>query len=292
MTESSTMNAEDLRQQALLSVRRNELEKALELYDRALAAAVDEEFRELITINKADVLIGMGRSGPEVAELARVIMRRRSPRHVCLAAYALLYKHRLEQDLKRALFYGQLAYQAAQEFADREYMRAVLVDMGNVYEMQSEIGRAIECFESALALISDSQETDRRSRAYTLENLGYCRLLEGQIDRGIALIEQALPALDDDTGRAEAFIDLCFAYIEKGQLDLAQSYGAAGLELCTEERQVRNAHFLLGEVACKREDAASADFHFGELARFYPDFRHLKHLLMAVDLRSMVNLKA
>ena len=32
-------------------------------------------------------------------------------------------------------------------------------------------------------------------------------------------------------------------------------------------------------------------FHFDELSRFYPDFRHLKRLLFAIDLRKMVNLK-
>jgi tetratricopeptide (TPR) repeat protein len=158
--------------------------------------------------------------------------------------------------------------------------------------MQSEVARAIECFESALQLIGETEESDRRSRAYTLENLGYCRLLEGQIDQGLTLIHQALPALDDDTGRAEACIDLCFAYLEKAQFDVARSYGEEGLKLAAEERQVRNAHFLLGEVACKQEDTAAADFHFGALSKFYPGFRHLKNLLMAVDLRSMVNLKA
>ena len=31
--------------------------------------------------------------------------------------------------------------------------------------------------------------------------------------------------------------------------------------------------------------------HFDELARYYPQFRNLKTLLFAVDLRSMINLK-
>ena len=285
--------AEQLRQDGLACVRSNDLDTALALYDKAYAAAAgDDELRELITINKADVLITLQRGGPEVAELARIVMRRRNPRHVCLAAYALLFKHRIEEDYKRALFYGQLALRAAEEFGDREYERAVLVDLGNVYEMQSEISKAVECFESALRLIPAESETDRRSRGYTLENLGYCRLLEGEVDRGITMINEALLCLDDDTGRAEAFIDLCYGHLERQELDRAQSYGEAGLDIATEPRQIRNAHFLLGEVACKRENTAVAEYHFGELAKFYPDFRHLKNLLMAVDLRSMVNLKA
>jgi tetratricopeptide (TPR) repeat protein len=288
----TTTNAEELRQLALHSVRTHDFETALDIYDRARESAKDDELRELITINKADVLITLQRSGPEVAELARVVMRRRNPRHVCLAAYALLYKHRMEQDYKRALFYGHLALRAAEEFGDREYERAVLVDLGNVYEMQSDVDRAVECFESALRLIPEMEEHDNRSRGYTLENLGYCRLLQGETDRGTTMLHDALRHLDDDTGKAEAYIDLCFAYLEKEELEQAESYGQAGLRIATEERQIRNAHFLLGEVACKREDSTAADFHFGELGKFYPNFRHLKNLLMAVDLRSMVNLKA
>jgi hypothetical protein len=34
-----------------------------------------------------------------------------------------------------------------------------------------------------------------------------------------------------------------------------------------------------------------ASFHFDELARYYPQFRNLKSLLFAIDMRSMLNLK-
>ena len=41
----------------------------------------------------------------------------------------------------------------------------------------------------------------------------------------------------------------------------------------------------------KTGDTVTADFHFGELARFYPAFKNLKSLLFAIDLRGMVNFK-
>ena len=285
------MRAEELRQAGLAHVRGHRLDDAIVCYDQALTIVTDDEARELITINKADALISLEQNGPEVAELARVIMRRRNPRHVCLAADALQYKHRIEQDFKRALFYGQLALRAAEELNELEYKRAVLVDLGNVYEMESEVEKAIECFETALTLISEHDETHKRSRGYTLENLGYCRLLNGETDRGIEMIQSALPYLDDETGIAEAYVDLCFGFLEKEDLERARHFGEEGLRMATEERQVRNAHYLLGEVACKTGDTVTADFHFGELARFYPAFRNLKSLLFAIDLRGMVNFK-
>src|SRR6185503_1841650 len=146
MLRQDMMNAEELRLAALAQVRAAKYEEALRLYDEALAITDDEETSELITINKADALIALERTGPEVQELPRVIMRRRNPRHVFLAAYALQYKNRLESDLKRALFYGELALRAANETTDVLYQRAALVELGNVYEMDSQVEKAIDCF--------------------------------------------------------------------------------------------------------------------------------------------------
>jgi hypothetical protein len=44
-------------------------------------------------------------------------------------------------------------------------------------------------------------------------------------------------------------------------------------------------------VAYKSGDVETAGFHFDELARHYPEFRNLKSLLFAIDLRSMVNFR-
>jgi tetratricopeptide (TPR) repeat protein len=291
MAMLSADKVEQLRLAGLAKVRENQLEEALELYDRALALVTDEEARELITINKADTLIALERCGPEIQELARVIMRRRNPRHVCLAAYALQYKNRIDGDLKRALFYGQLALRAAEEAGQTDWKLAALVELGTVHEMDSQIDQAVNYYEQALPLLELAGENQRLSRGYALENLGYCRLLKGDTDTGIDLIVQALTHLDDPMGRAEAFIDLCYAYIDKSDLDRARFYGEAGLEIAKDNRQIRNAHYLLGEVAYKTGDADAADYHFEELSRFYPDFRNLKSLLFAIDLRRMVNLK-
>jgi hypothetical protein len=50
-------------------------------------------------------------------------------------------------------------------------------------------------------------------------------------------------------------------------------------------------HITSSVAAYKMGDIDAAEHHFEELARFYPQFRHLKSLLFAIDLRSMINLK-
>lgn len=283
---------EELRHDARLLLRRGEYEQALDVYDQALALVEDDETRELITINKADAMIALERTGPEVNELPRVIMRRRHPRHVYLAAYALQYKHRLENDLKRALFYGQLALRTAEEAGEPSWRRIVLLELGNIYVHDSQIAEAITSFTESMAIAEESPLQEKElSYSYALESLGYCLVLQGDLEAGMKHIHGALELLREPLGRAEAYVDLCYGYLEMGAYEKALFYGQAGLDISEDPRQTRNAHYLLGEACYKSNDVDGADFHFGELAKFYPQFRNLKNLLYAIDLRSMVNLK-
>jgi tetratricopeptide (TPR) repeat protein len=293
MTTDGASRVEQLRLEALGLVRADKLEEALELFDQALALATDEEARELITINKADTLIAVERSGPEVQALPKIVMRRRNLRHVYLAAYALQFKFRQEGQLERATFYGQLALRTADEANEPSWKRIVLIDLGNVYEMDSRIPEAIDCFQAALAIEDESKDNRDReiSFAYALENLGYCKLLQDELEEGIALIHRALESIADPHATAEAYLDLCYGYLGLEELERASEYGARALEIASEVRQIRNLHYLLGEIAYKQGDTELAEVHFEELGKFYPDFRHLKDVLFAIDLRAMVNLK-
>ena len=285
--------AEELRREALGKVRAGEIEDGLEIYDAALRSAHDEETRELITINKADALIALERSGPEVQALPTIVMRRRSLRHVYLAAYALVFKYRVEKELKRAAFYGQLALQSAEEANEPLWKIGALNELASIYDADSKFEQAIECGEKAIALIEKIEDAAERNFAYglALENLGASKLLNDDYDEGVALILKAMPHISSPLHMAEANIDLCFGYLGLDNLDEARRFGEAALELAPEPRQIRNAHYLLGEVAYKSGDIELAEFHFDRLAAFYPEFRHLKSLLFAIDLRSMVNLK-
>jgi len=285
---------EELRQAALAQVRAGAVEEALDVYDQALAlAGDDEEACELITINKADALIMLERGGPEVAELPRVIMRRRNARHVYLAAYALQYKHRIENDVKRAIFYGELALRTAEEAGEPLWRRVVLYELGTMYGCDSQLARSIECFEGVLLITGESAANNDLTLAHglALESLGYVHMLNGEADKGVEYVLESLSILRDPVTVAEAYIDLCYGYLELGKLEEARTYGERALQLSTEERHVRNGHYLLGEVCYTLGDKQAADRHFDELARFYPEFKNLKSLLYAIDLRGMVNLK-
>lgn len=290
---SDLMKAEELRQAAAAKVRAGQLEEALSVYDAALAAADDEELRELITVNKADALIALERGGPEVQALASIVMRRRSTRNVYLAAYALVFKYRLENELKRAGFYAELALKCAEEADEAVWKIGALNELGSIHEVDSQFPQAIECFGRAIALIEQLDDPSQHRLTYgiALENLGCSKILNDEYRDGIAIVERSIAEMESPAHVAEAYIDLCYGYLGLEELEQARHYGEAGLDLATEPRQIRNAHYLLGEVYYKLEDLDRAEFHFDELARFYPEFRNLKNLLFAIDLRSMVNLK-
>ena len=290
---SDAMRAEELRKLALAKHRAGEIDESIAIYDQALALADDDEARELITINKADAMIQIQRSGPEVQALPSIVMRRRKPHHTFLAAYALVFKYRTANELKRATFYGELALKCAEEAEESFWTGAALNELGAIYDTDSQFDKAINCYERAVALIEKIEDPSAHDFSYgtALENLGAAKITSGAYADGIALIERGLEYIVDPSYRAEAFIDLCYGHLALENLEKARTYGQAGLDLATDPRQIRNAHYLLGEVHYKLDDLDRAEFHFDELCRFYPEFRNLKSLLFAIDLRSMVNLK-
>ena len=292
MSELMMDRVEQLRQEALAKLRVEEFDDALSLYDEALGLADDEETRELITINKAHVMIGAQRSGPEVQALPMILMRRRNQRHTFLAAYALLYKHRLSGETKRSIFYGQLAASAVRDTGRPSWHLAALNELGIAYEIDSQFTQAIACFEEALQVLDTLDEDEQSfSRVAIYQNLGYTKVLVGETVEGIRMIESVLDSIQVPSSLSDSYIDLCYGYLDLEQYETARAFGEKGLECAGEPRQVRNAHYLLGEACYKAGDLDAAEYHFDELARHYPQFRNLKSLLFAIDIRSMLNLK-
>jgi tetratricopeptide (TPR) repeat protein len=293
MTEV-TSRIEVLRQRALEHVRSEHFDEALSLYDEALGLTADEEARELITINKGHALIAAERTGPEVKALPLILMRRRNPRHTFLSAYALMYTHRLTNESKRAIFYGQIALEAATESEQTLWKVAVLNELGIIYETDSQFGKAMESFSQALTHLDENGVTDSAaqfSRVAIITNLGDSTLLSGDSKEGLRLIHSVIDQIATTHAKSDAYGNLSYGYLDLGDFEKARGYGEQALEFACEERQIRNAHYLIGEAAYKAGDVDVAEEHFEALARFYPQFRHLKSLLFAIDLRSMINLK-
>jgi tetratricopeptide (TPR) repeat protein len=159
--------------------------------------------------------------------------------------------------------------------------------------MDSQFAKAIECLQEARSLTPSIADPEARrfSDMAVLQNLAYNKIISGETAEGIEMMHEVIDSGAVPNGLPDSYIELCYGYLELKQFEHARHYGEIGLEMATEPRQVKNAHYLLGEAAYEAGDIESAEFHFDELTKFYPEFRSLKKLLFAIDLRGMVNLR-
>lgn len=269
---------------------------AVEVYDEALRIAADEELQELITIGKAEALIAAEREGAEIAKLPGIVMRRRNARHVYMAAAVLMRRFTEADDRKRAIFYGEIARNAAMELGDLFARAIVLNHHGITLVADSQFTPAIEAFDEALAVLALFDPGDARAsslRIHALANLGGAKVLHGEYEEGVRLLEKNVNRLDEDQtyARAEAYLDMAYGYMELAQYDAAELCAREAMELAQIKRQTRNANYLLGEICVRTERYEEADPYFDVVAGFYPEFRNVKELLVSVDLCSVINWK-
>lgn len=274
---------------------KGEVRAALVSYDRAAALAQSEETRELVTIRKAEALIACDSEGPEVSALPGIVMRRRSHRHVYMAATVLMRRYVELDDRRRAINYGDIASDAAAELNDPFARASVLNHLGITLAADSQYPRAAECFEDALSALDEIDPPTEYAEflaASVTGNLGGTKILNGDVDEGIHLIESILDELDDSELRAEACLDLALGYTENEDYDTAEDLAREGLSLASTRRQIRNANHLLGEVCIRTGRYVEADVYFDVVAGFYPQYSNVKQLLTEVNLCSVVNWKA
>lgn len=274
---------------------KGEVGAALAEYDRASLLAASEEMRELATIRKAEALVAVDREGPEISALAGIVMRRRSHRHVYLAAGTLMRRYCEIDDRRRAISYGEIACTAAAELKEPFVRASILNHFGITLVADTQYARGLDAFRTALfeaEAIPDAPDYVASFIATTTANLGGTQILFGDVDEGIHTIETVIDDLDDATWRAEACLDLCIGYVENEDYETAEDLAREGLSLASTRRQIRNANHLLGEICIRLERYAESEVYFDIVAGFYPGFNNVKQLLTEVNLCSVVNWKA
>jgi tetratricopeptide (TPR) repeat protein len=294
-----------LRQRGREAVLCGDLASAQQLYEAALAIARvtdNPAISDLLICNLAAVKIELGAAADVLPELRGVLMRTADMEVACLAAYQLARNFELEKGFKKALFYAQMARDRAEEADRAEYRASALNLLGNVLLAESREPEAIEAYETALELMPLEEEA---RRAHILDNLGYCRALQGRLPEAFELLYRSLRTLrryGADRWLISTHLDLCFAHLEASRLNYARRHGERALTLAlTPAGEVRlgtdddhrNALYLLGEVAMMQGDMASGESYFARLqSRFFPESENTVPLLMAVGARNLVNLRA
>ncbi len=289
----------ELRQRGLEAVNDGRLEAALELFDRAFGwarEAGDPILADRALCNRGAVEIELGQGRAAVPRLRQILVANADDENCFLASYNVGRYYELERNPKKGLFYARVARDRASQVGSGDWIASSHNLMGNLLLSDSFFEEAYAEYERALALMPSAPSV---RRALILDNMGYCLIVKGQYARGFSLLYESLRTLRRHRvrrGQAYPHLALCFAHLEVGRYHQARRHGEAALALAEEigdPISIKNALYLLGQLASLRGDAADARARFTHLQRaYYPDVAHLPDFLLAVDIRPLVNLRA
>ena len=298
-TEGGHLGFEELKQEWHQAVQAGRFEEALEILDRVLPWALEQEDSRLIDFvicDRAAVAIELGRGAAEIPRLREILVRNADATNCRMAAYDIARFYELKRDYKKALFYARIARDRSEVLGRRDWLASSCNLMGNTLLAESLVPQATEQYERALSLTPDEPSV---ARGMILDNLGYCRILEGKHDDAYRLLYQSLRLfrrLGLEIYEIPPRLDLCFLHIETGRYGHALRQGERALELAErlgEADFLKNALYLVGEVENLRGNLDAARARFRRLQQeFFPDASYLPGFLLAVDVRKLVNLHA
>lgn len=267
-----------------------------EAFDRAQVAG-DERLRDRAFCNLTAIQIELFSCKDEsLTKLREILVRNGDPENCRLAAYYLARAHEIKKGYKKALFYSRIALERSTALGRADWIASAHNAVGNILIAESHFEDARLQYEQALERIPAGRSLER---ALILDNLGYCRVVEGRFTEGFRCLYESLRTLR--TLGARIFergprLSLCFALLEIGRYSDACKHGLIALEIgesVGDSDVIKNALYLLGEAASLARDTTSARRHFGYLQeRFFPNDRYLPDFLLAIDVRKLINLKA
>lgn len=284
---------------AIRAVSEGRLPRALELFDSTMTWALehgDSDLWDRALCNRCAVEVELGEDTESLSELRQIVLRSKDPENAFLAAYNVARAYDKRKDYARALFYARIARGRCTQLERSDWLGWSHNQTGNLLLATSEIEDACAEFERALALASCSSSIER---ALILDNLGYCRILQGRHDEGFALLFESLRILirlGDDRHQAYPRLALCYAYLDTGRLKSALRHGLRAVEIATrgsDHEAIKNGHYLLGETYSQLgQDETARDYFVRLQQRYYPDAPHVPDLLLTIDVRPLLNLRA
>lgn len=297
--ESLPVAFQALREAARRATDAGCFEDALRFYDDALQVAKQDGSQQLIdlaTCNRSGVAITLGDSTSIRSPLREALMRNTCVEVAFLAADNLSRSYEIGKNFKKGLFYARVARNHALATNNPVWLVSTYNQSGNCLLGDSYFEQAAGEYTQALDLLSSEPSI---ARATVLLNLGYCKSVLGKLDEGFRLGFQSLRWFRHHGARgyqAWSHLDLCYAYVQADRAERARRHGDRALamaEASGDHDLVKNALFMLGEAERLAGDIDRAWEHFTRLQRsFYPETPHMAELMLAVDMRQMVNLRA
>lgn len=292
------LRLEDLRQRILDAVSGGQLEVADQLSTLALGLAKREGTPldlERFECNRANVLVTLGRTDEAVLSMRKLLMRSQDDGNRFAAAYAIAVHHYSRAENERGMFYARQALRYAEEKNDPELLAKGNNLMATLLLRESYFAEACVSFEEALKFYPAGYE-----RAGILANLGYCLTVTGKITvafRHLATSLRMMNRLKLGGWRRFPHLAFAYAYLEIGRYQRSAHHALRALAISEEtpgaEEQRKNSLYLIGEAKKMCGHDAEAWEYFIELQKsYYPEQPYIVDVLMATDVRKMINLMA
>jgi tetratricopeptide (TPR) repeat protein len=290
---------EEIRARGQAAIDAGQLEEAVAILQTAVDLAVEQGDARLIDLtrcNRAAALVEFKGGADELPQLREILVRNGDPVNCRIAAYTIGRHYELARNYKKALFYARITLDRSRLIGRRDWLASSHNLIGNTLLAESYVEAASAEYEKALELFSDEQSL---GRAKILDNLGYCRILQGRHAESYRLLYESMSLFRRlGTPKYEIVprIDLCLCHLETGRYRLARRQGSVALALAEslgDLDSMKNALYLLGEAANLSGDIEVAKGYFLRLQQeFFPGADYLPEFLLAVDIRRLVNLHA
>ena len=207
--------AEELHRQAQRAANRGSFGRAAALLDRASRSATDPDVLTRVELTRAYVEAETGRAGPALERCESLLERELQPttRGLVWSQLALLR-------LRTGALAGSLtAFEQAIALlsSDPENLGRALLNRGNVHLQSGQVAAAVADFTAARDQLAPLEDL-KVERAKAEHNLGYARLLTGDLVGALRMIEDA----------AEVLAPLSSAFRATVEQDRAEVLTAAG----------------------------------------------------------------
>ncbi|MEM9290119.1 MAG: hypothetical protein AAGD01_00395 [Acidobacteriota bacterium] len=290
---------DDLRSQGLEALRSGRMEQAHSHFEAAWRRAQqlgNPTLEDRAFCNQSAVAIELGTPLQNLGPLRRILVARQNIENCRLAAYNIARIYELTKDYKKGLFYARSARDLARLTKKPEAIAACHNMIGNLLLAESYFDEACAEYDRTLGMIGEEPSL---RRALILENVGYCRVVQGSPQEGFSLLFESLRMLRRLEAHGFDFyphLSLCYAYLEAGKPQRAMQHGLRALVGAREmhnDDSVKYALYLLGDAARQSDAPDEAQRYLMELQQsYYPNSPEVVHFLMMVNVRQVINLKA
>ncbi len=137
----------------------------------------DPNLIDTTVCNRAAAMIEIGCGESELPRLREILVRNGDAANCRLAAYTIARHYELKKNYKKALFYARITRDRSEGLDRKEWLASSYNLIGNTLLAESFVEEACVEYEHALSLISKEPSP---SRGQILDNLGYCRTLQGR----------------------------------------------------------------------------------------------------------------